>query len=82
MSADPGPVPVATSTDGRLARRDRNRAAVLDAMLALFTEGDLDPAPEQVATRAGMGTAASLRQHLRASVGVSPSAYRRTFRGA
>jgi transcriptional regulator GlxA family with amidase domain len=37
---------------------------------------------DQVAARAGMGTAASLRQHLRASVGVSPSAYRRTFRGA
>ena len=36
---------------------------------------------DQVATRAGMGTAASLRQHLRATVGVSPSAYRRTFRG-
>jgi len=54
VSADPRPVPVATSTDGRLARRDRNRAAVLDAMLALFAEGDLDPAPEQVATRAGI----------------------------
>jgi transcriptional regulator GlxA family with amidase domain len=37
---------------------------------------------DQVATRSGMGTAASLRQHLRASVGVSPSTYRRTFRGA
>ncbi|MBC2932924.1 GlxA family transcriptional regulator [Nocardioides sp. zg-1228] len=37
---------------------------------------------DEVASRAGMGTAASLRQHLRASVGVSPSAYRRTFRGA
>jgi transcriptional regulator GlxA family with amidase domain len=36
---------------------------------------------DDVATRAGMGTAASLRQHLRASLGVSPSAYRRTFRG-
>jgi transcriptional regulator GlxA family with amidase domain len=36
---------------------------------------------DQVAARAGMGAAASLRQHLRASVGVSPSAYRRTFRG-
>jgi len=54
VSADPGPAPVAPSTDGRLARRDRNRAAVLDAMLALFTEGDLDPAPEQVANRAGI----------------------------
>ena len=54
MSAVPGSVEVAASTDGRLARRDRNRAAVLDAMLALFTEGDLDPAPEQVAIRAGI----------------------------
>jgi len=36
---------------------------------------------DDVAARAGMGTAASLRQHLRASLGVSPSAYRRTFRG-
>lgn len=37
---------------------------------------------DQVAVRAGMGTAASLRQHMRAGVGVSPAAYRRTFRGA
>jgi transcriptional regulator GlxA family with amidase domain len=36
---------------------------------------------DQVAIQAGLGTAASLRQHLRSSVGVSPSAYRRTFRG-
>ncbi len=33
-----------------------------------------------VATRAGFGTAASLRQHLQAAIGVSPMAYRRTFR--
>ena len=36
---------------------------------------------DEVAARAGLGTSASLRQHLRTSVGVSPSAYRRTFRG-
>jgi AcrR family transcriptional regulator len=54
MSATAGPAPIVESTDGRLARRDRNRAAVLDAMLALFTEGDLDPSPEQVAARAGI----------------------------
>jgi transcriptional regulator GlxA family with amidase domain len=36
---------------------------------------------EEVAERAGMGTAASLRGHLRSQVGVSPAAYRRTFRG-
>ena len=34
-----------------------------------------------VAERAGLGTAASLRAHLRTHAGVSPSAYRRTFRG-
>ena len=37
---------------------------------------------DEVAVRAGMGTSASLRQHLHATVGVSPSAYRRTFRGS
>lgn len=35
---------------------------------------------DDVATRAGLGTAASLRSQLRAHAGVSPSAYRRTFR--
>ncbi|WP_436494127.1 GlxA family transcriptional regulator [Actinokineospora sp. HUAS TT18] len=35
---------------------------------------------DQVAERAGLGSAASLRQHLRASIGVSPLAYRKTFR--
>jgi transcriptional regulator GlxA family with amidase domain len=41
-----------------------------------------DLAVDDVAERAGMGTAASLRTHLRTHVGVSPAAYRRTFRGA
>jgi transcriptional regulator GlxA family with amidase domain len=36
---------------------------------------------DQVAHRAGFGTAASLRQHLHAALGVSPSTYRSTFRG-
>lgn len=36
---------------------------------------------ERVAVRAGFGTAVSLRQHTHAELGVSPSAYRRTFRG-
>jgi transcriptional regulator GlxA family with amidase domain len=35
---------------------------------------------DDVARRAGLGTGASLRQHLRAAVGLSPLAYRRTFR--
>lgn len=37
---------------------------------------------EQVATRAGFGTTASLRQHLHAAIGVAPLAYRRTYRPA
>jgi transcriptional regulator GlxA family with amidase domain len=35
---------------------------------------------DQVAAQAGFGTSASLRQHLRASVGVAPLTYRRAFR--
>jgi transcriptional regulator GlxA family with amidase domain len=45
----------------------------------LLEETDLGV--DAVAERAGMGTAASLRAHLRSQVGVSPAAYRRTFRG-
>jgi transcriptional regulator GlxA family with amidase domain len=35
---------------------------------------------DAVAERSGLGSAASLRAHLRAHAGVSPTAYRRTFR--
>lgn len=35
---------------------------------------------EQVARRCGFGTAQSLRAHVQAALGVTPSAYRRTFR--
>jgi transcriptional regulator GlxA family with amidase domain len=40
-----------------------------------------DLAVDDVARQAGLGTGTSLRQQLRAQVGVSPTAYRRTFRG-
>jgi transcriptional regulator GlxA family with amidase domain len=36
---------------------------------------------DDVAARSGLGSGASLRQHMRGAVGVSPSDYRRTFRG-
>ena len=39
-----------------------------------------DLSVDEVARGAGFGTAVSLRQHLHAAVGVSPLAYRRTFR--
>lgn len=35
---------------------------------------------DRIAVEAGLGTAASLRQHLSGATGVSPTAYRRTFR--
>jgi transcriptional regulator GlxA family with amidase domain len=37
---------------------------------------------DQVARDAGFGTAQSMRQHLQAALGVTPTAYRRTFRTA
>jgi len=52
------------------------RQRVEHARLLLETT---DISVDQVARRAGFGTAVSLRQHLRAAVGVSPLAYRRTF---
>jgi AcrR family transcriptional regulator len=63
MTTTTGPSPEPTRADdehadehadGRLARRDRNRTAALDAILELFAEGDLDPTPERVAGRAGI----------------------------
>jgi transcriptional regulator GlxA family with amidase domain len=41
-----------------------------------------DTPVERVASDAGFGTTASLRQHLHAAIGVAPLSYRRTFRGA
>ena len=40
--------------DGRGARRDRNRAAVVAAVVALFEEGVLAPDPEEVAARSSV----------------------------
>lgn len=37
---------------------------------------------DQIAGRVGFATGASLRQHLHASIGVSPQAYRKTFQAA
>lgn len=41
-------------SDGRHARRDRNRQAVVDAMLTLYGSGNLDPSSDQIAERAGL----------------------------
>ncbi|NSC22307.1 helix-turn-helix domain-containing protein [Streptomyces albus subsp. chlorinus] len=41
---------------------------------------ETDAPVERIAADAGFGTASSLRQHFHAALGVSPRAYRRTFR--
>ena len=43
-----------TLVDGRSTRRDRNRDVVLDAALALFAEGHVEPNAILVAERAGV----------------------------
>lgn len=44
----------AQSADGRAARRDRNVGMVLDAVVDLFTEGELFPTVELVSKRSGI----------------------------
>ena len=54
----PGPgrpaAPDATTTDGRQLRRERNRDAVVDALLDLYREGNLQPGTEEIAARSGL----------------------------
>ncbi|MEO6124784.1 MAG: TetR/AcrR family transcriptional regulator [Ilumatobacteraceae bacterium] len=40
--------------DGRRERRDRNRDAVVDAMLSLYRDGRLAPSSDEIAERAGL----------------------------
>ena len=50
-----------TSVDGRRARRDRNRAAVVDALFSLYDEGETSPAAEAIASRAGVSVSSLFR---------------------
>lgn len=43
-----------TTVDGRVERRERNRTAVVEALLDLYREGDLAPSAEVIARRAGV----------------------------
>ncbi len=49
-----GSVPAVEKVDGRRASRERNRDAVVDALLDLYREGNLNPGPEEVAKRASL----------------------------
>lgn len=49
------------SSDGRRARRDRNRTAVVDAMLGLLEEGVVPPSTDAIAERAGVSVSSIFR---------------------
>jgi transcriptional regulator GlxA family with amidase domain len=61
---------------GLSARAWLNQQRLLHARHLLETT---DLPIDRVAAEAGLGTAASLRQHMQAAIGVAPLAYRRTF---
>lgn len=48
-------------TDGRRARRERSRAAVIDAVFALIQDGKVPPTVEDVAERAGVSVSSVFR---------------------
>lgn len=54
VTSQPGTSQPVTSQDGRHLRRDRNREAVVDALLELYREGSLDPSSAEIAERAGL----------------------------
>jgi AcrR family transcriptional regulator len=49
------------STDGRRLRRDRNRDAVVSALLQLYSEGNLNPSAEEIANRSGVSARSLFR---------------------
>jgi AcrR family transcriptional regulator len=53
--------PLITESDGRRLRRDRNRDAVVQALLALYSEGNLDPSTEEIALRSGVSARSLFR---------------------
>lgn len=56
-----GPGTADDEPDGRRARRERNRDAVVEALLDLYTEGELDPSADAIAERAGISARSLFR---------------------
>jgi AcrR family transcriptional regulator len=52
--ADDGPGEAGAGTDGRQLRRERNREAVVEALLDLYHDGNLRPSTEEIATHSGL----------------------------
>jgi AcrR family transcriptional regulator len=64
MTTTQAAVPAAATEpggDGRHQRRDRNREAVVEALLALYREGDLQPSTDDIARRAGISARSVFR---------------------
>lgn len=64
MTATPADAPTETTappTDGRNLRRDRNRDAVVTALLGLYREGNLGPNADEIAERAGISVRSLFR---------------------
>jgi TetR/AcrR family transcriptional regulator, regulator of autoinduction and epiphytic fitness len=53
--------PDAARADGRRLRREQNRAAVIDALLALFHDGVYQPSTDEVAAKAGLSARSLFR---------------------
>ncbi len=53
-AADSGSTPAAEKIDGRRASRERNRDTVVDALLALYRDGNVSPSADEVAKRSGL----------------------------
>ncbi len=49
-----GSAPAAEKIDGRRASRERNRDTVVDALLALYRDGNVRPSADEVAKRSGL----------------------------
>jgi AcrR family transcriptional regulator len=47
--------------DGRRLRREQNRAAVIEALLALFRDGVYQPSTDEIATKAGLSARSLFR---------------------
>ena len=47
-------MPEATTIDGRVLRGERNRDAIVDALLELLAEGETSPSSREIAQRAGV----------------------------
>ena len=56
MTNEPPETPHGSSTDGRTRRRERGRAAVIEALIEPLFEGVVSPTADQISERAGVST--------------------------